>query len=199
VRVGRSVVDREEGESLSLECDLRSELSVQSLLARLDARAVEVSRFFWVASTLVRLPFAEHAPDDLTTLVDVNFRNALPVVLWGWKQLASATAPSSFTVISSTAATRVRPNESIYAATKSAQASLARTLAAENENPDVTVSLFLPGGMKTQLWSTYPHPAYETFMAPDEVASRIVDQVQQQTKPFLELRINRKSRDESLA
>jgi len=193
IEVGRSASGSVEPDRQTVRCDLAAPEDVASLVRRLDAERVDVDRFFWVAGAMGRGAFAEQDPAEVVRLVDVNLRNALLVAQWAWRHLQDRGGGGTFTVVASTAAGAARPKEAVYSATKAAQAAFARSLAAENVDERVGVSLFLPGGMKTSLWSADPHPEFDSFLEPGAVAEWIVGLIERQREPFVERLISRGS------
>ncbi len=181
-----------------LRCNLADRASVRMTLCKLEHRRVTFNRFFWVAGTWWEGEFAEMSPEEMLRLIDVNFRNAVLVAHWAWRALQSASRataypPSTYTVIGSTSGVRPRKHQEVYAATKHAQVGFARSLGESNPNPNVHVSLFVLGGMRTHLFDRKPPAAYAEFMDPAKVAAHIVARVAEQRDPYLEQEITRDS------
>ena len=102
-------------------------------------------------------------------------------------------ATSNFVVISSSSGVKPRSDEAIYVATKHAQVGFARSLGMENQNPNIKVSLFMPGGMQTPFWDKNPTPDYDSFLDPQKVAGKIMSTINEQGDLFKETEIPRGS------
>lgn len=183
-------------------CDFSSDISslegVNNLIERLkkfESSAIHFDRFFWVAGLLRRAPFAEIEPAAIFQMIDVNFRSPAVVAQWVWSHQQKL--GGKFVVVSSTAGITDQPrdDEAIYAATKAAQVSFARAIGKQNENQQVNVSLFCPGGMKTPFWNENPieQDLYGTFMDPKKVAEKIVGDALDQKELYRETIIPRGS------
>lgn len=100
-----------------------------------------------------------------------------------------------FVVVSSSSGTKARKDEAVYVATKHAQVGFTRSLALENDNPNVRVALVMPGGMRTSFWDKHPTPDYDSFLNPKHVAQNIVTRTMFQDESFDEYDIPRGSLD----
>lgn len=96
-------------------------------------------------------------------------------------------------IVASTAARKPKGGESIYCATKAAQASFAQSIALEVTNSELSVGLVIPGGMKTSLWDGIDEPNLASFSDPSNVARVIYDEVEYANQPYFEVEIPRGS------
>ncbi len=175
-------------------CDLRTMLSVNQLLNRLrfDEFGI-INRFFWVAGRLLKGDLSQQYDHDALEVIDVNFRNSILVAKQIWGQMQVAKFESKFVVISSSSGVKARTDEAIYVATKHAQVGFTRSLGLENKNPNLKVSLFMPGGMKTPFWDKNPQVDYNSFLDPVEVARRVFNNITLQSDSYMEVEIPRHS------
>jgi 3-hydroxy acid dehydrogenase / malonic semialdehyde reductase len=193
IKVARSYQNGEVARKTYFHCDLGGLDSTLSLIKRLRDSQLHIDRFFWVAGRHLKGPFAENDPTQIKNTLDVNFGNSVLIAQEVWRQMLDQ-GGKSFTVIASTSGIRPRPEEAIYAATKWAQVGFTRSLAGEIGDAEVRLSLFEPGGMKTDFYNNEEFPPdYETFLDPDKVAVEIVRDVLNQKDPFYEREIPRGS------
>jgi len=192
VEIGSSISDAIDGKRNYLNCDLSSEDSVFNLIKKLES-VPEIDYFFWIAGRIIKGDFSLQQPNDILNTIDINFRNAVPLVQYIWKRMQSTKEPSNIIAISSSSGLKPRPDEAIYAATKFAQVGFIKNLGLENKNPNLKILLVLPGGMKTSLWDKIPTPDYNSFLNPTHVADKIMDSILSQTGNYSELSIPRGS------
>jgi len=191
IEVASSLDDAAAEGRLTLRCNLKGEHSTRTLLQRLPG-AMAIDHFFWVAGTWWEGEFAEMTLKELLALIDVNFRNAMLVAHAVWQQhMRASSTRATYTVIGSTSGVRPRKNQEVYAATKHAQVGFARSLGESNPNPNVHVSLFILGGMRTHLFDAKPPANLAEFMDPAKVAAHIVRAVAEQQDPYLEQEVSR--------
>lgn len=193
LEVGSSIEQYSTDEQRALcPCDLGSPDSVHQLITRhLRGTGTALDHFFWVAGQHWEGKFSEQREKDIVRLVDVNFRNSLLIAHWAWESLLSNRRPATFTVVASTSGVRHRNCEAVYVATKFAQVGFTRSLGLEAQSTEVRVSLFLPGGMNTDLLAHRPAVTGAPLLEPDKVAARMLKLIEQQTDPFAEHLIER--------
>ena len=176
-----------------LNCDLRSLKITQAFLKKLEEKNRIIDRFFWIAGSLLKGDLAAQTTEEILATVDINFRNSALVAHYVWKKMQSSKTGKSFTVIASSSGIKARNDEAIYVATKHAQVGFARSLGLENRDPNLKISLFLPGGMQTPFWDKQKPQDYDQFLDPSKVAKKIIDTVLEQKDSFLEMEIPRGS------
>ena len=192
IEIGSSTHDKLHENRTFLNCDLSSTESVASLIEKLNELG-PINHFFWVAGRVLKGDFKEQSPAEIYQTIDVNFRNAVPIVHFTWQQMQNSAEKSSITIISSSSGKKPRYDEAVYVSTKFAQVGFAQSLGLENKNNNLKICLVLPGGMKTQLWDRNPTNDYESFLDPSKVASKIVSFVIDQHEGYAELEIPRGS------
>ena len=174
-----------EGQAVDLyDTDAVSWLT-DELTRRLDGEVLQ--SFVWTAGYGWRGRFADQ--DVTQSMAEVNFAGALPVVQWAWRRMLKQDIVGQLVVVSSTSGVTPRSDEAVYVATKHAQVGLARSLAleAQEQAENIRVLLCLPGCMKTPFWDGREPDDYATFNDPKKVATKIVDAMQQQVVPYLEV------------
>ncbi|WP_108651019.1 SDR family NAD(P)-dependent oxidoreductase [Dongshaea marina] len=180
-----------QGNRTLIPCDLSEPETVRQAIETLDTMVID--HFFWVSGTIITGEFKSGSSEDLLRMIDINLRNALPLIHRVWERLQEPGKKGKLVVISSSAGLKAKANEAVYVASKWAQVGLARSIALESTNPDCKLSLILPGGMKTEFWNKQPHPDYQSFLDPDKVAQRIIQFIDSQDKGYAELEIPRGS------
>ena len=136
--------------------------------------------FFWVAGRLLKGDLAAQSADEVLKTIDINFRNAVLVAHHFWSQMINTEQPAKIVVIASSSGVNPRSDEAIYVATKHAQVGFARSIGLENDNVNLQVSLFLPGGMQTPFWDKNPQDNFSDFLDPKKVADKILELIETQ-------------------
>jgi len=193
IEVGSSLYDHLEGDIIFRHCDLSDIQSVKKLL-RVIEDLPTLSNFYWVAGTLLKGELAKQTQDEILSTIDINFRNSVLVANAAWKRMRltlTGEGLRKFVVVASSSGIKPRNDEAIYVATKHAQVGFTRSLGLENRNPNVKITLVLPGGMRTRLWDKNPNPDYMDFLDPQKVAELIIETVENQTEPYMQLNIPR--------
>ena len=152
IEIGSSATNMTTDDAIHLRCDMTSVSSVTRLIDSLKEIS-EIDRFYWVAGRMLRGNFTEHSGQEIFATIDVNFRNAAPIVQCVLNQMMISGMPTKFVAIASSAGKKAIASEAIYAATKFAQVGFVRSLGLEIGNSNTSVTLVLPGGMKTNLWN----------------------------------------------
>lgn len=191
IEVGSSIQDAEESARTRLRCDLSSPASVKELVKRLSTRPLDC--VFWVAGRLIKGDFSAQPEAEILQTIDVNFRNAIPIIKHAWNRMRTNPAPSKIVVIASSSGVKARCDEAIYVSTKFAQVGFTRSLGLENQNPNLKISLILPGGMKTRFYERIPDHNLDSFLEPNKVARKIMTFILEQQDTYAELPIPRGS------
>ena len=192
IEVGSSVRDETRTNRIFLHCDLTSTESVSLLIKKLS-ELQPINQFFWFSGQLLKGNFKDHNSNETSKIIDINFRNVIPIIHFIWNQMQETTEPSCMVVVSSSSGKKARFDEAIYASTKFAQVGFIKSLGLENKNDYLKICLVLPGGMKTQLWDKSPNKDYENFMEPSKVAKKIISFISEQKHGYAELEIPRGS------
>lgn len=192
IEVGSSISDGKKGNRTFLNCDLTSPESVELLADKLK-KLGQIDQFYWVSGRLLKGSLVGHDSAEISRTIDVNFRNAIPIVHVVWKQMQESTRQVKIVTIASSSGKKSRPDEAVYVATKFAQVGFTQSLGLENKNDNLKISLVLPGGMKTQLWDRNPTVEYDGFLEPSKVADKIMSFVANQQENYAELEIPRGS------
>lgn len=192
IEAGSSLKNGREGRRTFLQVDLTSPESVTALIRRLETLP-PVEQFYWVAGRLLKGEFTGQDDASILEIIDINFRNVLPLLHYLWQRMETAVSRRRIVAVASSSGKKARSDEAVYAASKFAQVGLIRSLGLENRNDNLTITLVLPGGMKTGLWDRFPNPEYDSFMDPAKVAEKIVAFAAAQQERFAELEIPRGS------
>jgi len=189
--LGSSTSNKKLGKTTYITCDLSDLHSVYAATQKL--LGVKIDHFYWVSGIMLKGPFSSANLKELEKGIDVNFKNPITLLQTVWNILQRNTSESKFIGISSTAGLRPKKEESIYVATKFAQVGFIKSLAEENQNPHLKISLIEPGGMKTNFWDSYKCVDINSFMDSDKVALKIYEFILTQETNFAELEIPRGS------
>lgn len=176
-----------------LESDLSSTQSIKKLSQWIDDN--DIDQFYWVSGILLKGELAKQNSAEIEKVIDVNFRNSVLLAHKFWQKSCYSNKKKNLIVISSSSGIKARNDEAIYVATKFAQVGFTRSLGMENQNSDLKISLFLPGGMKTPFWDSenLNSDVLNSFLDPKKVADKILKSVKGQSESFLELEIPRGS------
>ena len=192
IEVGSSIADGKKDNRTFLNCDLSSPESVELLIEKLK-KLGPINQLYWVAGRLLKGDFKDQDGAEICRTIDINFRNAVPIVHFVWKQMQDSAAQSNIITIASSSGKKARFDEAVYVSTKFAQVGFMQSLGLENKNKNLKISLILPGGMKTQLWDRNPTNDYDSFLDPCKVAEKIMSFVAEQQENYAELEIPRGS------
>lgn len=190
--VSRSYANNLKANGGTIHCDLTIEASSKHC-AELVRKLDRIDRFYWVAGQMARGSFGAYEEEDIQTTIDVNFRNPLKIVQAAWTKQCDSPTGGKMIIVASTAARQPKGGESIYCATKAAQASFAQSIAQEISNPMLCVGLVIPGGMKTGLWDGFDQPNVAEFNDPYKVAQVVYKEVENASRPYFEVEIPRGS------
>lgn len=83
--------------------------------------------------------------------------------------------------IGSTAAVDLKTSHVAYGSSKAALIAFTACLISELKDTNIRVSVFSPGGMKTNLFRSKPERRIEGFMEPDFVAEKIIQHIEKPT------------------
>lgn len=144
---------------------------------------------FWVAGVFKRQPFSQMKMEDVDAMTKVHLLGplrALQTILYMQNK------PFHLTVIASNSSWRLREDESVYCALKSAKATFTRQFAVEllRDRPGSKVTLVNPGGMTTPFWDKTGQDTSD-YMSPQAVAVLVWNNIQSQIGDFRELQILR--------
>jgi uncharacterized protein len=192
IKAARSYTDGERERKTFLHCDLASLESTRSFQERLRASGLQIDRFFWVAGMGLKKPFEDCTDQEVLDVFNVNLVHASLVAKQVWRQMRQV-GGKSFTVISSTSGLRFRPNEVAYCGSKMGQSGVGGSLGKENQDPNIKVSVFYPGGMQTEFYGDDEPADFESYLDPVKVAKEVVTDVVNQTEPYYERVIERGS------
>lgn len=190
IEVGSSITDGKKENRTFLNCDLNSPESVALFIEKLRELG-PINQLFWVAGRLLKGDFKDQESSEIYRTIDINFRNAVPIVHFVWKQMQESMDKLNIVAISSSSGRKPRFDEAVYVATKFAQVGFMQSLGLENKNENLKICLILPGGMKTQLWDRNPTKDYDSFLDPSKVANKIMSFVSNQQENYVELEIPR--------
>ena len=150
-----------------------------------------IKYLFWIAGAFLKKPLTDTSDYELTHMTNLHFINPLRVIREAIKEI---NAPFHLVTIASCSSWRLREDETVYCALKSAQAAFTRNVAVEliRDYPGSQVTLINPGGLKTvNFWKDYTVDA-SGFLDPKKVAHIIWKIIRQQSEKFKEVQILRR-------
>lgn len=175
--IGRTLRESARSRQTHMHCELTGNVSVSTVCSNIKLFNEQPHLFVWAAAEWDHGNFEDISVQRQMQLMNVNFTAALPIVqtVWELQRRLAEKVPAFFMAICSTTAKALRPDEAVYGASLAARAKLTQMLAYEARSlPNLHVSIFYPGGIKTGLYRHDPHPAYEQFTDPELVAAEIL-------------------------
>jgi NAD(P)-dependent dehydrogenase (short-subunit alcohol dehydrogenase family) len=147
-RVAQAARELGEG-AVVLRADVSSRTDMAAAAARLKQEFGKLDVVFANAGIARPMPFSDVDEDNIDSQVDVNFKGVIYTVQ---SMLALMNNPSSIVLTSTTMIEKGVAGMSVYAATKAAVRSLARTLSAEFAPRGVRVNVISPGLIETPIY-----------------------------------------------
>ncbi len=166
-----AIAAKELGEGvIALRADVASKADMAGVAARLRAEFGKLDVVFANAGIAQPMPFSDVDDDNIDNQVDVNFKGVIYTIQ---SMLPIMNKPSSIVLTSTTMIEQGVAGMSVYAATKAAVRSLARTLSAELAPRGVRVNAISPGLIDTPIYGKLGLPA----QAVQEWASQLMTKV----------------------
>lgn len=134
---------------MAIRADVASATEMAGVAARLKSEFGGLDIVFANAGIAKVMPFADVDDIHIDSQIDVNFKGVIYTIK---KMLPILRNPSSIILTSTTATEQGFAGMSIYAATKAAVRSLARTLSAELVGHGVRVNVISPGPIETPIF-----------------------------------------------
>ncbi len=147
-RVAIAATELGEG-ALALRADVASKADMDGVAARLKAAFGKLDVVFANAGIAQPMPFSDVDEANIDSQVDVNFKGVIYTIQ---SMLSLMNKPSSIVLTSTTMIEKGVAGMSVYAATKAAVRSLARTLSAELAPRGVRVNAISPGLIETPIY-----------------------------------------------
>ncbi len=147
-RVAQAAVELGEG-ALALRADVSSRSDMLAAAARLKQEFGTLDVVFANAGIARPMPFSDVDENNIDSQIDVNFKGVIYTVQ---SMLPMMNKPSSIVLTSTTMIEKGVAGMSVYAATKAAVRSLARTLSAEFAPRGVRVNVISPGLVETPIY-----------------------------------------------
>jgi NAD(P)-dependent dehydrogenase (short-subunit alcohol dehydrogenase family) len=134
---------------IALRADVASRTEMAAAAARIKAEFGQLDVLFANAGIAQPMPFSDVDEANIDSQVDVNFKGVIYTVQ---SMLPLLVNPSSVILTSTTMIEKGVAGMSVYAATKAAVRSLARTLSAELAPRGVRVNVISPGLIETPIY-----------------------------------------------
>ncbi len=147
-RVAQAAAQLGEG-AIVLRADVASRTDMLALAARLQQAFGKLDVVFANAGVAQPMPFADVDDDHIDSQLDVNFKGVIYTV---HSMLPLLNNPSSIVLTATAMTEKGVAGMSVYAATKAAVRSLARTLSAELAPRGVRVNAISPGLIETPIY-----------------------------------------------
>ena len=152
-----AIAGKELGEgAIALRADVSSMHDMAGVAARLKADFGKLDVVFANAGIAQPMPFSDVDDDNSDNQIDVNFKGVIYTIQ---SMLPLLNKPSSIVLTSTTMIEKGVAGMSVYAATKAAVRSLARTLSAEFAPRGVRVNVISPGLIETPIYGKLGLPA----------------------------------------
>ena len=135
--------------ALALRADVASRADMLAAAARLKQDFGQLDIVFANAGIAQPMPFSDVDEHNIDSQIDVNFKGVIYTVQ---SMLALMNNPSSIVLTSTTMIEKGIAGMSVYAATKAAVRSLARTMSAEFAPRGIRVNVISPGLVDTPIY-----------------------------------------------
>lgn len=142
--------------AIALRADVSSAADMAGVAARLRADFGKLDVVFANAGIAQPMPFSDVDEGNIDSQIDVNFKGVIYTIQ---SMLPLMNKPSSIVLTSTTMIEQGVAGMSVYAATKAAVRSLARTLSAEFAPRGVRVNVISPGLIETPIYGKLGLPA----------------------------------------
>jgi NAD(P)-dependent dehydrogenase (short-subunit alcohol dehydrogenase family) len=142
--------------AIALRADVASRADMAGVAARLKEEFGALDAVFANAGIAQPMPFSDVDEHNIDAQVDVNFKGVIYTVQ---SMLPLMNDPSSIVLTSTTMIEKGIAGMSVYAATKAAVRSLARTLSAELAPRGVRVNVISPGLIETPIYGKLGMPS----------------------------------------
>ncbi|MHB8471878.1 MAG: SDR family oxidoreductase [Gammaproteobacteria bacterium] len=136
-------------EAIAIRADVASASDMAAVAARLKSEFGGLDIVFANAGIAKVIPFVDVDDINIDSQIDVNFKGVIYTIK---KMLPILRNPASIILTSTTATAQGFVGMSVYAATKAAVRSLARTLSAELVGQGVRVNVISPGPIETPIY-----------------------------------------------
>lgn len=135
--------------AIALQADVSSAFDMTGVAARLKAEFGKLDVLFANAGIAQPMPFSDVNDANIDSQIDVNFKGVIYTIQ---SMLPILNQPASIVLTSTTMIEQGVAGMSVYAATKAAVRSLARTLSAEFAPRGVRVNVISPGLIETPIY-----------------------------------------------
>jgi NAD(P)-dependent dehydrogenase (short-subunit alcohol dehydrogenase family) len=135
--------------AIALQADVSSAFDMTGVAARLKAEFGKLDVVFANAGIAQPMPFSDVNDANIDSQIDVNFKGVIYTIQ---SMLPILNNPASIVLTSTTMIEQGVAGMSVYAATKAAVRSLARTLSAEFAPRGVRVNVISPGLIETPIY-----------------------------------------------
>ena len=165
------------GSTLGLPLDVTDRASFETFLNEVDNRLGPLDVLINNAGIMPIGPFVEETDATAARLVDINLRG----VIFGSKLALERFLPRGrghLVNVASAAGKGGFPHLATYCATKHAVVGLSEAIRAEVRSSGIDVSIVMPVGVNTELYSGLTAPRTIPVAEPEEVAAAIVEALQ---------------------
>lgn len=135
--------------AIALQADVSSAFDMTGVAARLKAEFGKLDVLFANAGIAQPMPFSDVNDANIDSQIDVNFKGVIYTIQ---SMLPILNQPASIVLTSTTMIEQGVAGMSVYAATKAAVRSLARTLSAEFAPRGARVNVISPGLIETPIY-----------------------------------------------
>jgi NADP-dependent 3-hydroxy acid dehydrogenase YdfG len=148
---------RQGGQAIALKTDVTDPAQVQALVDAAVAAYGRVDVMVNNAGLMPHSPLERRKIDDWNRTIDVNIKGVLYGIAAALPQMQKQQS-GHFVNVSSVAGHKVRPNSTVYAATKHAVRALSEGLRMEGKPYNIRTTVVSPGAMDTELPDSVTEP-----------------------------------------
>jgi 3-oxoacyl-[acyl-carrier protein] reductase len=167
---------------LALAADVADPFAVQRAVLAAGQEAGEAGLFVYAAGDIAAEPAARMAPETFRRILDANLTGAYHAYHYSQPLLAA----DAVLVFVGAVSERMRlPGLSAYAAAKAGLEAFAEALRKEERKRRVLV--VRPGAVRTKFWQKVPFRMPGNALAPEQVAEKIVEAINNRHEGLLDL------------
>ena len=161
--------------STKIACDISDQQSIEKAFEKIDVETDTLDILINCAGVGLVKNLEDTSSIDIEKLIAINLTGAIKTSQEAYKRMLKKQSGHIIN-ITSTSATKARPDETVYCATKAGLRYFTESLRLAAAKNGIRVTNIAPGGMDTNFWGkeTDRPEATKSFMNPIDVAQQIL-------------------------